>query len=56
MTDLCEKIYQLKVILSLELNVIETNRFILQKEWLNRIELEIKSDPMGSENVKNRGQ
>ncbi len=31
MTDFCEKIDQLYVKLSLELNVIETNRFFQQK-------------------------
>ncbi len=56
MTVFCEKIDQLYVKLSLELNVIETNRFFLQKEGVNKIELGIKRDPMGLENVKNGGQ
>ncbi len=33
--------------LSLELNVIETNRFFVQKERVNKIELGITRDPMG---------
>ncbi len=52
MIDFCEKIDQLYVKLSLKLNVIETNRFFLQKERVNTIEFGIKGDPMGSENVK----
>ncbi len=39
-----------------KLNVIETNRFSLQKEGFNKIELGIKMDPMGLKNVKNGGQ
>ncbi len=36
--------------------MIETNRFFLQKDGDNKIELGIKRDPMVSENVKNGGQ
>ncbi len=36
--------------------MIVTNRFFLQKERVNKIELGIKRDPIGSENVKNGGQ
>ncbi len=35
--------------------MIETNKFFLQKERFNKIELGIKRDPKGSENVKKRG-
>ncbi len=48
--------FQWGVKLSLGLNVIETNKFLLQKEWVNKIELGIKSDPTVSENVKNGRQ
>ncbi len=44
-----------KIKLSLELNVIETKQFFLQKEGVSKTELGIKNDPMGSENAK-RGQ
>ncbi len=56
MTDFCEKVNQFSVKLSLELNVIETNRFFLQKERVNKIKLGIIRDPMGLENVKNGSQ
>ncbi len=46
MTDFCEKIDKLYVTLTLELNGIETNRFFMQKDRVNKIQL-------GSENVKN---
>ncbi len=41
------KLDQFLVLVSLEVNVIETNRFFLQKEGVNQIELGIKKDPMG---------
>ncbi len=57
MTDFCETLdLQLQVKLTLEQNMIETNRFFLQKQGVNTIELSIKRDPVGSENVKNGGQ
>ncbi len=37
-----EKLDQIYVIVTLELNVIETNRFFLQKEGVNRIVLRDK--------------
>ncbi len=51
MTDFCETIDQLYVQLCLEQNVIETNRFFLQKERVNKIKWGIKRDQIGSENV-----
>ncbi len=39
MTDFGETLDQLKVKLSLELNVIETNHLFLQTEGVNNIEL-----------------
>ncbi len=36
--------------------MIETNQFFLQKKRVNKIELGIKRDPMGLENVKNGSQ
>ncbi len=53
MTDFGGQIDKLQIKLSLELNVIETTGFFLQKEVINNIELGIKRDPMGVENVKN---
>ncbi len=47
MTDFCEKIDQLYVKLSLELNVIETNRLFRQKEGVNKIEMGIIKGPNG---------
>ncbi len=56
MTDFCEKIDQIYVKLSLELNVIETNRSFLQKKRGSiRLSWAYKRDPMGLEHVKNRG-
>ncbi len=52
MTDLAKKFDQLYVKLSLELNMIEINRFFSTESVVNKIELGIKRDPMGSENVK----
>ncbi len=54
-TNVCEKIDQIWVKLSLELNLIETNNFCLQKEMVNKVELGIKRDTMWSENVKKTG-
>ncbi len=39
MTDFVEILNQLYVKLSLELNVIEANRFFLQKKEVNKIEM-----------------
>ncbi len=36
--------------------MIGTNQFFLQREGYNKIELGLKKDPIGSENVKHRGQ
>ncbi len=56
MTDCAEIFDQLQVKLYLELNVIETNNVFVQKRGVNKIELGIKMDPMGYENVKEGGQ
>ncbi len=45
MTDFYEKIDQLYVKLSLEQNVIETNRVFVQAEEVNKIELDINKGP-----------
>ncbi len=55
-TYFAETFNQLDNKLSLELNVIDTKQFCLQKMEVNTIELGIKKDPMGSENVKTGGQ
>ncbi len=55
MTDFCEKIDQLYVKLSLQLNVIETNQFFLHKERLNNIELDIKNGPNGIGKCQKQG-
>ncbi len=51
MTDCAEKIYQLWVKLSLELNVIETNWFFSAEKGVGH-----KKDPMGYENVTKGSQ
>ncbi len=55
MTDFCEKIEKIYVKLSLELNMIETNRFFMQKEGVNRIELGITKGPNGIGTCKKNG-
>ncbi len=42
MIHFCEKLYQLYVLVSLEINVIETSQLFLQKEQVNRIVLRYK--------------
>ncbi len=50
-----EKVDQLYVLVSLELNVIETNRFFLQKEGVNEIVLRYNKEPNRMENPQNGG-
>ncbi len=47
MTGFCDKIDQLWAILSLEINAIETDRFFLQKQGVNKIKLGRKKGPNG---------
>ncbi len=55
MTDFGENLDQLEVKLSRELNVIETNRYFLQKKKVNKIELGIKKGPNGIWKCQKRG-
>ncbi len=52
MTDFVEKLDQLQVKFSLELNAIETTQFFLQKEGVNMMKLGIKRHSLTSENTK----
>ncbi len=56
MIDFAEKVDQIVIKLSLQLNVIETNHVFLQERGVNKIKMDIKRDPMGSKNVKKGGQ
>ncbi len=49
MTDFAKTFDQLHVKLSLELNVMGTKQFLCRKVGVNKIELDIKRDSMGSE-------